>query len=475
MPQSVEEEIRNIALFPEENPFPVLRIKGDGVLLYANRAADNLLTQWQCKVDETVPVIISQKTSLALQAGQNQELEIQCDNHHFSFALVPILERGYVNFYGRDITEYKKAEKELKESEERFRQLADSMPQLVWTTDSMGNVDYCNKRFQELKGLYQKSDGYWDWIQVLHPDDRDRSVLAWQTAVQSGSAYQIEHRVQRTDGHFRWSLTRARPFQNDAGNIVKWYGTTTDIDDLKQFEKALADAKEVAEEANRAKSDFLANISHEIRTPITVFKSAIEFLSESNNNSRDIQVLNLADQSAHRLSILVDELLDLAKIEASQMDLIEELFDIRDCIKESVTMMSPQAKKKNLQLEMKVSPKIKKKIVGDQYRIVQVLLNLIGNSIKFTEKGTISIAAQCHDGNLEITVIDPGVGIPEEKLEFIFEPFNQLDASSTRKFGGAGLGLAISKGLVELMGGKITVKSTLGQGSAFTLSLPIKC
>lgn len=138
-------------------------------------------------------------------------------------------------------------------------------------------------------------------------------------------------------------------------------------------------------------------------------------------------------------------------------------------------MMSPQAKKKNLHLDMRVSPKIQKEVVGDQYRIVQVLLNLIGNSIKFTEKGTILVAAKCHDGNLEITVRDPGIGIPEEKLEFIFEPFNQLDASSTRKVGGAGLGLAISKGLVELMGGKISVKSTLGHGSIFSISLPIKC
>ncbi|MEJ2525353.1 MAG: ATP-binding protein [Desulfuromonadales bacterium] len=474
MPDLVEEKIHNIALFPEENPFPVLRIDQEGILLYANRAAENLLLQWQCHVHQRVPDVILDQVLAVLENSQNQELAMCCDGRDFSFALVPIAERGYVNFYGRDITDQKKSEIALRESEERFRQLADAMPQLVWTADPMGNIDYCNRRFQEINGLEQKPDGYWEWVQVLHPDDRERTVLAWQSAVQNENVYQVEHRIQRNDGCFRWSLTRARPVKNSAGVIVKWYGTTTDIDDLKQVENALAKAKEVAEEANRAKSEFLANISHEIRTPITIFKSAIEYLLDSQNDLKDLQLLDLAEQSAKRLSLLLEELLDLSKIEARQMSIREERFDIRDCLKNSVSMMVPQAKKKNLHLAMNVSSNVPKEVVGDQNRIGQILLNLIGNAVKFTEQGSVLVTAECSDKTLDITVTDSGIGIPEDKLTAIFEPFNQVNTSSTGRDGGTGLGLAISKGLVKLMDGNITVKSTLGQGSAFSIGLPIK-
>ncbi|MCK4509362.1 MAG: ATP-binding protein, partial [Desulfuromonadales bacterium] len=239
-------------------------------------------------------------------------------------------------------------------------------------------------------------------------------------------------------------------------------------------EISLIVAKKVAEEASQVKSEFLAKMSHEIRTPMTVFMSAIEFLMDLNKDPENQEALELAELSSRRLYNLVEEILDFSKIEGQKLELVEERFDLRNCLEDTLKLMQGSASKNNLGLELEVSPEVPEKIVGDEYRLGQILLNLIGNAIKFTEEGYVKISVNLHDNNLVFKVSDTGSGISEEKLESIFEDFKQADNSITRKYGGAGLGLAISKGLVELMGGRITVQSQLGQGSTFTFNIPMK-
>ena len=254
------------------------------------------------------------------------------------------------------------------------------------------------------------------------------------------------------------------------GSVVAFH----DISERRKSEAALMDAKKDAEEANQVKSEFLAKISHEIRTPMTVLISAVEHLIDIDKDTEHQKILELADLSSQRLYTLVEEVLDFSKIEDQKMELYEEKFELRVCLSDTLRLMHNEAKRKGLHLTSVVSQNIPASVVGDEYRVGQILLNLIGNAIKFTETGWVKVSVDFDNGNLVFKVGDSGMGIPAEKQKSIFEVFKQADNLITRKHGGAGLGLAISKGLVELMGGRITVQSQPGEGSTFTFSLPMK-
>jgi CheY-like chemotaxis protein len=247
-----------------------------------------------------------------------------------------------------------------------------------------------------------------------------------------------------------------------------------DITEMYAAGEALHEAKKVAEQANRAKSEFLANMSHEIRTPMTVFMAAIEHLLLIDRNPDRRHFLDMADASAKRLRALIDDILDFSRIEARKVQIDEEPFDIRQCAGEAVGMFTLPARKKNLALKMDVAAETPEEVVGDRNRLSQVLINLIGNAVKFTHEGEIRVLVQPRGSFLEFAVSDKGIGIPEEKHHMLFESFSQVDMSFHRQHGGSGLGLAISKGLVELMGGEISVQSREGEGSIFTFSLPLK-
>ena len=238
--------------------------------------------------------------------------------------------------------------------------------------------------------------------------------------------------------------------------------------------KTAEEAKAAAEQASQAKSDFLSTMSHEIRTPMTVFMGAVEQLLLIDKNSQHRQLLELASQASRRLHILVNEILDFSKIEAKRVDLDENWFNLGNCLREAMGMLAGKAGERGLHLELEVADDVPENIVGDQYRLGQILLNLIGNAIKFTDRGEVRVAVVNRGDHLVFTVSDTGIGIPGDKLGKIFDTFSQVDSSSTRRHGGTGLGLAISKGLVELMGGEISVRSQLGQGSQFVFTLPLK-
>lgn len=232
-------------------------------------------------------------------------------------------------------------------------------------------------------------------------------------------------------------------------------------------------AKEQAEAANQAKDDFLATISHEIRTPMTIFMGAVEQLTLISHESDQRRLLDLANRSSERLHSLINDLLDFAKLEARRIDIAEEWFPLPSSLEGVVSMFSAKAGERGLALTLEVAATCPEKILGDQYRFEQVLINLVGNAIKFTDRGAVRVVTWCSDDELKIDVVDTGIGIAADKLEHVFATFSQIDNSSTRRHGGTGLGLAISRVLAELMGGKISVTSRFGTGSTFTLSLPL--
>ena len=369
------------------------------------------------------------------------------------------------------------SEESLKVSEARSRAWLEHSPACTKIVDLDFNLQYMSSagikslHIDDITQLYGKPYPF-----DFYPDSFKKPMASNLEKVKStGDVIAQEASVVDIDGNELWFHSTLVPVKDDEGRIEHIMVVSLDTTERKKAENDLIEAKMSAEEANAAKSDFLANISHEIRTPMTVFMGAIEHLLEINEDPKCQEVLDLTNASSKRLYVLLNEILDHSKIESRQIDLKEETFKVRKCLNETIAMMNDSSQKNHLKLTLDVSSSVPEDMVGDPYRLGQILLNLIGNGIKFTEEGGVTVKVRCHNDYLQFNVSDTGIGISEDMWEDIFDSFRQVDSSSTRSYGGVGLGLAISKGLIELMGGRISVHSELGQGSTFSFALPLKC
>jgi PAS domain S-box-containing protein len=373
-----------------------------------------------------------------------------------------------------DITERKRKDQALRESEERWRSLTEALPQLVWTATPDGACDYFSTQWTEHTGVPETSLLDWQWLDVLHPDDREPTRKFWMDSVEGRCPYDVEYRVRRSDGEYRWFKTRGVPIRENT-RICKWFGTCTDISDAKQTEEELRLAKEAAETANRAKDEFLANVSHEIRTPMNAILGMTELALDTPLTEDQRQYLKTVKSAADNLLGIINDLLDFSKIEAGKLELDASDFSLRATVGETLRALAVRAHKKGLELIYEVQPEVPDCLIGDLGRLRQVLLNLVGNAIKFTTEGEVVMRVELADAAVSKAVIglrfivrDTGIGIPRDRQQAIFRAFEQEDSSTTRKFGGTGLGLTISSKIVELMGGHITVLSEPGKGSVFT-------
>jgi len=236
----------------------------------------------------------------------------------------------------------------------------------------------------------------------------------------------------------------------------------------------LIQAKTTAEDANRIKSEFLTNMSHELRTPMTVILGSVEYMQQSETDAVKRQLLEFVYDAGQRLLAIIDDLLDFSRIEAGRLRIEDVAFDLESCVQRAVEMFSKCAEEKGLRLTWSVHPQVPRHILGDPHRLGQILVNLVGNAVKFTEQGEVRVRVRISGDELLFEVRDTGIGIPADKLGLIFQPFTQVDGSMTRRHEGTGLGLAICKDLVEMMGGKIGVTSTQGQGSVFSFQHPLR-
>ncbi|HEV3120049.1 MAG TPA: PAS domain S-box protein [Gemmataceae bacterium] len=540
--------------------------------------------------------------------------------------------------------ERSRAEQALRESEHRWRSLTEALPQLVWTAAPDGACDYFSTQWTQHTGVPETRLLGWQWLEVLHPDDREPTRKLWTDSVAERGPYDVEYRVRRSDGVYRWFKTRGVPIRDSAGKIVKWFGTCTDIttskqleeellqanarldlavrgsniaiwendlpdgvlensqshfvnvweqlgydggrspsdfaatmglvhpDDrdrmrravqanlsgetgeykaeyrvrhrdgsyrwvlsrgvtvrdatgkpirmagsriditeMKRAEKELRQAKDTAEAANRAKDEFLANVSHEIRTPMNAILGMTELALDTPLTEDQRQCLRTVKSAADNLLGIINDLLDFSKIEAGKLELDLGDFSLRAAVVDTVRALAVRAHTKGLELVCQVQPDVPDALIGDAGRLRQVLLNLVGNALKFTEQGEVVVSVEVErvrgrgpgvseykavtekgrgaSGSeedvpssltpnpspltpvqLRFAVRDTGIGIPPDKQEKIFRAFEQEDTSTTRRYGGTGLGLTIAARLVSLMGGTIHVESQDGRGSTFTFT-----
>ena len=375
------------------------------------------------------------------------------------------------------------AEEALDETRDRLQLAVDAAGLALWDWQLPSPEVFLTARWGEMLGDVAM-DGYWktaDLLERLHPDDRSRlQVMARGLLEGKQTKGAAQYRMRSATGWI-WMESHAMVAERDArGKPLRLMGTHADIGERKQVEAEMDRARELAEQASQAKSEFLANISHEVRTPLNALMGLTRLLMDSPLNTEQKSWLDLMDSSAHALLGLLNDILDLSRIEAGKMELEQERFHLTDALNEVSAVYAEQARGKAIDWALTLAPDLPAHLEGDAGRLRQVLSNLLSNALKFTPRGgRIELAADLAEPGADgarcwaLRVKDTGVGISARQQLTLFDAFTQADASTARRYGGSGLGLAICSRLVRLMGGQLTVSSALGQGSCFTVTLPL--
>lgn len=394
-----------------------------------------------------------------------------------------------------DISDRKRAEANLRQSEERYRYLAESIPQLVWTADAQGIMLDVNQRWLNYTGVALSDIQQGGWQLVVHPDDIPTLTQQWIIAQQTHRPYQSEGRMRRRDGIYRWHLHQAVPLMDDQGQAMKWFGTATDIEDQKQLQQQRDRilqqeqvAREQAESANRIKDEFLAVLSHELRSPLNPILGWTKLLrSRQLDEKTSDRALETIERNAKLQVQLIEDLLDISRILRGKMVLNVTPVDLVEVIESALETVNLSAEAKGIRIYT-LLPSTMGQVLGDATRLQQIVWNLLSNAIKFTAEGgqvevKLDLIPKPHPSSpiphstpyyAQITVTDTGKGISPQFLPHLFEYFRQEDSATTRRFGGLGVGLAIVRHLTELHGGTVTATSNgEGQGAAFTVTLPL--
>lgn len=373
----------------------------------------------------------------------------------------------------RDITEQKQAEDQLR----KLSLAVEQSPAAVVITDVDGRIEYVNPKFVRVTG-YAPEEVKGQNPRMLKSGEMEPEDYRglWET-IRAGREWRGLFHNKKKNGELYWESASISPIKNARGVITHFVAVKEDISAQKEAEEALQEAKRVADEANQAKSEFLACMSHEIRTPMNAIIGMAELLAETPLNAQQRRYVDIFRSAGETLLGIIDDILDLSKIEAGRIGLESISFDLVDLVETTCEVMAIRAHEKGLELACHVEPRTPARVSGDPARLRQVLTNLLGNAIKFTEHGEVVLrvapSGAASEGELEFAVVDTGIGIPADKIATIFRRFTQADASTTRRFGGTGLGLTISRRLVQLMGGRFTVESREGEGSTFSFTVPL--
>lgn len=384
----------------------------------------------------------------------------------------------------KDMTAEKESMADIEKAMHYFRFFAEKLNAVFWArNDSYDRQIYLSPAYEKIWGrsrdeLYCDPDS---WLKTVHPDDRAyvTDTARFRILEECGldACYEKRYRIILPDGSIKWIKDTSFPIQNEKKGFIGFAGIAEDITKEALYEKDLRDAKERAEVANKAKSDFLAMISHEIRTPLNAVMGMAEIMKQKGLSDEMQEYVDIISSAGNDLLSLVGDILDFARLEAGKLTFNLEPFDLGDLFRQILQTLKYQLREKDVRLMLEIAPDLQTAVIGDHHRVRQVLANLVGNAVKFTEQGHIKVilrGSHEHDVCLyEVIVEDTGIGIPEDKLNSIFEKFSQVDSIYQRKAGGIGLGLAITKELVEKMGGTVSVTSQFGSGTVFKVTLPL--
>ena len=368
----------------------------------------------------------------------------------------------------RDISDRRRLEAEREESEKRFRDMADNIPQLAWMANPDGSIFWYNRRWYEYTGTNQEAMRGWGWRHVHHPDHLGAVMRKWAAGIASGVAWEDTFPLRRHDGEYRWFLSRALPIKDEGGKVLRWFGTNTDITEQREAAQRLA-------EADRRKSEFIGVLSHELRNPLAPIGNSLAILDRVPPDSAQAHKARavILRQTQH-LTRLVDDLLDVNRISSGKIELRRARVDLRDIVRRACDDHRSLFDERHLDLRFE-EPTGPVFVDADPTRIAQVVGNLLQNASKFSEPGAITIViVHKHDGQAELRVRDTGIGIDPAQVDRMFEPFVQAENTLARTRGGLGLGLALVKGLIELHGGTVSGHSEgAGRGAEFIVRLPL--
>jgi PAS domain S-box-containing protein len=455
----------------------------DGTLQYANAAA-RAIEGWKLRPGKQTPPPLSSLARQSLKQRRQLQKEVAIGGRIWWMTVVPIAPEFYVNIYCRDVTERRDAERALRESEARFRGLAEAMPQLVWSAGASGELDYCNSRTFEYGGVKLADIEGWKWGSFVHPDDVKSSSEGWRRAIKTKKAYVIEQRLRRRDGQFRWHLTRAVPVRDAEGRVTRWIGTSTDIHDHKLAEQALRQTRDYLENKvlegtaeltrinleladARRLSDIgtlAATVAHELRNPLAAIRMATYNVRRK---ARDLPVeghLETIDRKIDESDQIINNLLFYSRLRVPNYEKV----DMRALLTDNISAAKSQFMRKTISVRRDLKCLTGVYLELDPLQMREVFSNVLNNAFDALGdgRGEIEVCASLTDESAAISVRDTGSGVDAEFVEHVFEPF------FTTKAKGTGLGLTVCKQIVELHGGTIGFESKKGGGTTVTVILP---
>ncbi|MDP9955905.1 PAS domain S-box-containing protein [Epilithonimonas hungarica] len=466
----------------KESDYPIAIYKGEDFII--DLANDKMLKTWGKddsvigkRIEEGIPELVGQsfigllknvyesgKTYSAKEDRADLVVDGKLQTFYYNFSYQPLKNnKGEVYAIANiavDVTDVVLTKKRLQENEERYKNLADSLPIIIWTADKNGNIDYYNKKWYDYTG-FEGIDSREDAAsKLLHPDDYKKAISLWKTSQKNKQGYEIEYqfRNRTKENSYEWFLGRAVPIKDENGEVIQWIGTCTEINEFKQFQQQ--------------KDNFLGIASHELKTPLTSLKLYSQFLEKNlrkQDDDKNADVAMKMDEQINKLTSLVNDLLDVTKIQNGKILLNRSEFDFDELVHEVV-----EEQQMSTRHRIYVEAESIGTITGDRNRISQVMTNLISNAIKYSpDSDKIQITTKLtEEGCAHFAVKDYGIGIPEDKKEKVFEQYYRVSGSKEYTFPGLGLGLYISSEIIKRSGGRIFVNSVEGKGSEFCFEVP---
>jgi PAS domain S-box-containing protein len=376
---------------------------------------------------------------------------------------------------GSDVTDHQSALAALRESEARFRTIADVVPQMVWSTLPDGFHDYYNQRWYDFTGVPHGSTDGEAWNGMFHPDDQDRAWQRWRHSLESGEPYEIEYRLRDRNGEYQWVLGRALPVRDASGTIIRWMGTCTEIDELKRVQQALEASQASLRAADQHKDQFLATLAHELRNPLSPLASVAQLLKHGSHDGATVQrMAEIIERQVGHMRELVEDLVDVSRVTRGLVALQPRDARLADVVAAAVEQVSPLITERRHALNVSDrAPELA--LVMDPTRITQVVANLLHNAAKYTpQDGVIDVVLDRDADDAIVRVRDNGIGMDAALIGRVFDLFAQAESTPERGEGGLGLGLALARSLVQVHRGVLTADSDgIGQGSTFEMRLPL--